>query len=103
MKRRGTIQQIADTLGGIAVFGCIPGSPAERAGVLYGDIILAVDGRPVTTHIDYVERIRHSGDHLTILVFREGDEVEVELDMTERVDMESDEVAEYLAEQGATY
>ncbi len=44
MRRRAEIQAIADTLGGLPVWGCLPGSPAHRAGIGYGDILLEVNG-----------------------------------------------------------
>ncbi|MEM1347945.1 MAG: PDZ domain-containing protein [Myxococcota bacterium] len=99
MKRREDIQKLAEALGGIAVFGCIPDSPAARAGVQYGDILLAVDGHVITSHVDYVDHIRNSGDDLSILVFRNGEEVTLRLDMTERVDLQSKEAVEYISER----
>lgn len=38
--------------GGVAVTGVAPGTPAARAGIQAGDVITAIDGRPVREHDD---------------------------------------------------
>jgi len=35
--------------GGVAISGVVPGGPAEKAGLLRGDLILSVDGQPVSS------------------------------------------------------
>jgi S1-C subfamily serine protease len=35
--------------GGVAINGVVPGGPAEKAGLLRGDLILSVDGQPVSS------------------------------------------------------
>jgi len=49
------------------------GGPADRAGLARGDVIVAVDGRPVTSTLDYVDRVlrRHAGDSVTLTVARD--------------------------------
>jgi S1-C subfamily serine protease len=42
--------------GGIEVGGTRPGSPAERAGFQKGDVVQAIDGKPVTSMAD-LERL----------------------------------------------
>jgi serine protease Do len=51
-----------------------PGSPAERAGLLPYDVIVAIEGTPVSTSNDYVARIYdfRPGDAVTVEVIREG-------------------------------
>lgn len=61
-----------------------PGGPAERAGIEPGDVILAVDGRPVTEADELIVaiRARAPGDAV-VLTVRDGDgerEVRVVLD-----------------------
>lgn len=47
-----------------------PGGPAERAGIRAGDVILAIDGRPVTASDELVVaiRARNPGDAVTLRV-----------------------------------
>jgi WD40 repeat protein len=60
-----------DDPGGVRVQGVTPGSEAERTGLQPGDVITAVDGRPVGATDDLLRFMRTT---------REGDEVEVRLD-----------------------
>ena len=52
----------------------IPGSPAARAGLEAGDLLLAVDGQPTATRDEFVAAIRahQAGDRLSLKV-RRGD------------------------------
>lgn len=54
----------------------IPGSPAEKAGIRAGDIIVALDSRDVTEmHPDlvYKELLGPAGSEITITILREGE------------------------------
>ena len=44
--------QLADTPEGLAVRGVVPGSPAEAAGLVVGDILTTADGTPLTSTTD---------------------------------------------------
>ena len=58
-----------------AIIGEItPDSPAERAGVKEGDIVLSVDGQPITGETSLVAIIRDfaPGERITITVERDG-------------------------------
>lgn len=52
-----------------------PGTPAQRAGVMQGDVIVAVDGRPVTRVSDLQRMIAsyRPGDRVKLDVIRYGD------------------------------
>lgn len=55
----------------ILVAGILPGTPAERAGLKAGDLILAVDGRAVTDRSMLYESIwrRSPGDEITLKLY----------------------------------
>jgi putative serine protease PepD len=64
-----------DDGGSGAIIGEItPDSPAERAGVKEGDIVLSVDGQPITGETSLVAIIRDfaPGERITITVERDG-------------------------------
>jgi S1-C subfamily serine protease len=62
--------------GAAAVF---PGSPAANAGVLEGDVVVAVDGQPVDENHDLSTRIlpHIPGDKVTLSVVRDGRNLEI--------------------------
>jgi two-component system NtrC family sensor kinase len=51
-----------------------PGSPAEKAGVQQGDILLAIDGAPVMTHEQVIATLHHAtrGQELTYAILHAG-------------------------------
>src|SRR6266542_1880421 len=66
---------------GVLVTGIEPSSPAERAGVKAGDIIVGFDGKPVTG-IDDLHRLLASdriGMQTTVVVLRNAEKVELEI------------------------
>ncbi len=56
-----------------------PGSAAESMGLAVGDVIKAIDGRPVATPQDLVEAIRPraAGDAISLTVERAGETLEL--------------------------
>lgn len=79
MINRRNLTQLAGTLGGLPVYGCLPGSPAERAGVRYGDVLLCVDGQRVPTWDAYLAARETSGPTIRVQLFRDGVEFELEI------------------------
>jgi S1-C subfamily serine protease len=71
--------EIAKIYGGLAYLGSIPGSPAEKARLRRGDVVLAVNGMPTPDLAAFLEArgLREGG--ATVRFVRDGVESEVEL------------------------
>ena len=72
--------------GGAEVQEVVAGSPAERAGLGEGDVIVSVDGRPIRTPDDVAEAIadRKPGDAVSIRVKIGAQETERQIELAER-------------------
>ena len=71
--------QIAKIYGGLAFLGALPGSPADRARLRRGDVVVAVNGCP-TPDLSAFLRAREQRDgSATVRFIRDGAENEVEL------------------------
>ena len=74
---------IADSLGvakgGALVADVTPGGPSDAAGIRSGDLILKVEGRPVTTAADLTRQVGviHAGDAIHLQIRRDGQVREV--------------------------
>jgi S1-C subfamily serine protease len=75
MLSRKQLEEIAATVQGIPVWGCLPGSTAAEAGVLYGDIVLAVNGVLTPTIDDYIQARALRKDGYELRLFRAGTEL----------------------------
>lgn len=64
----------------------IPGSPADKAGIVENDIILEVDGEKVTQQNDLMEILSQYkvGDEITLTVWHKGSEKKVDLRLEKR-------------------
>lgn len=71
---------------GIVIEGVEPGSPASRAGLKPGDVITQIDGNPVKTGSDLVDRITHArvGSKVRIAYMRERKEMETNVTVEAR-------------------
>ena len=73
MQSRDDLSKLAGKLGGLPVLGCRPGSPAARAGIRYGDIVLTVNGEPTADWSAFVTaRARNAGE-MVVEIFRDGE------------------------------
>ncbi len=87
---QGVTQELADSFGlkkaqGALVSAVEPKSPANKAGVKTGDIILAVDGRAIESSIDLPRIIGESrpGAAVTLKVWRQGETQELRASLGE--------------------
>lgn len=76
---------LARALDGVPVLGTLSGTPAARAGIRYGDILLEVNGMRTRTVADYIEAKALREDGMEIVVFRAGAEQRSDLAYDENV------------------
>ncbi|WP_162301606.1 S1C family serine protease [Nesterenkonia muleiensis] len=71
------------SVGGLVV-GVAEGSPAEEAGIQTGDIIEAVEGRPIddATNLTAIIREYRQGETITLTVVRDGERTEIDVTLT---------------------
>jgi len=71
---------------GVVVRGVVPGSPAEKARIQPGDIIVAIDGERVTSWNDFVRIImnRRVGETVQISIVRGSQRLTVRVTLAER-------------------
>lgn len=82
--RRDDLEKLAAALGGLAILGCLPDSPAAAAGLRYGDVLLSVNSVPTPNWVAYVKVMneRKKGS-MVVRVFRDGVEAEYALQLEE--------------------
>lgn len=64
----------------------VPGSPADKAGIVENDIILEIDGMKITEDLQLGDIIgmRRTGDTITLKLWRKGDTKDVKVTLEER-------------------
>lgn len=75
------LARLATALGGLPILGCLAGSPAEDAGMRYGDILLALDGKPTSSWDEFLRARNQAGHRIVVRVFRQGQEFDVALEL----------------------
>jgi S1-C subfamily serine protease len=78
------LSRLATVLGGLPISGCLRGSPADRAGIRYGDILLSVDGMRTPSWSEFFEARRRCDGRMTVRVFRSGVEFDVSMELPDR-------------------
>lgn len=75
----GTMPDFAFEGKGVRVQQVMPGSVAETAGIVVGDVVIALEGEPVSDLRSYSELLkRHEpGDEIDVTVLRNGEELTV--------------------------
>lgn len=68
----------------VTINNVVAGSPADKAGLKQGDMILAANDKPIKSPQDLVELVRNSkpGDRVTLSVQRQGEDKPVEIAVT---------------------
>ena len=69
---------------GLLVRGVVEGSPAERAGVERGDLLVRAGDRPLAGMDDLFEALDRAGDTLALAVLRGAEEHELKVDLQRR-------------------
>jgi S1-C subfamily serine protease len=71
---------------GAYVTRVVPGSPADKAGIKAGDIIVGIDGKPVKSMDDVLGGVRthHVGEKVSITYYSGGSKKTVELTLAEK-------------------
>lgn len=82
----GTMPDFAFEGPGVKVDSVVPGSPAEKAGVRAGDVLLALDGAEVASLRDYSEKLKgmSPGQSVRATLRRDGKALEVAVTLVER-------------------
>lgn len=80
MRSRAELDHMARILQGIAVWGCLPGSPGQKAGINYGDIVLSVNGMKTSNLSQYLAARSLRRDGAEVVLFRDGIERSVNLE-----------------------
>ncbi|MCS6831928.1 MAG: PDZ domain-containing protein, partial [bacterium] len=71
---------------GLRLSGVREGSPAQKAGLRSGDVIVRFGSYPVQNIYDYMDALNRykPGDTVTVVVVRDGEEVELTLTIEAR-------------------
>ena len=82
----GTMPDFSFEGPGVKVEGVVPGSPAEKAGVKAGDVVLKLDGKDVANLRDFSEKLKGMtpGQVVKATLRRDGKDLEVAVTLVER-------------------
>jgi len=98
MYRSAELSKLAMALGGIPILGCRRDSPAGRAGLTYGDVLLAVNGMPTPDWASFIEARALSSTTMRVEVFRDGLHLHLELALDTNPIDPQDLLAELIAD-----
>jgi serine protease Do len=71
---------------GLTITEIMEGSPAEKAGLMVDDVVMAVNNVSITTKIDYNEEIKKylPGDTVEFIVIRNNNEIKIQVTFDEK-------------------
>lgn len=81
MRNLEDLYEIARVLGGIPILACAPGSPAHKAGIRYGDILVRMNGRDTRDLSGYIEAREIDGARVPVTIVRDGHELELVMEL----------------------
>ncbi len=86
----GTIPDYAAEVKGVKLTGVREGSPAEKAGIREGDIIVEFGGQQIQNVYDYTYRLQQHkpGDVVTVVVLRENKRTSLQVTLEKRASAE---------------
>lgn len=87
MTTKEELLRLASAMNGLSILGCLPDSPAHRAGLRYGDVVLEVNGVPTPDWVAYLRAVNTRSRQMTVRYLRGGEEhfVVLELDAEREV------------------
>jgi PDZ domain/Peptidase family M28 len=82
----GSIPDFGQTENGVKFSDVKPGSPAAKAGLKGGDVLIQFGDKPIKNLYDFTDALRRSkvGDVVPVTVLRDGKELKVEVKLEQR-------------------
>ena len=82
----GSIPDFGQTENGVKFSDVKPGSPAAKAGLKAGDVLIQFGDKPIKNLYDFTDALRRSkvGDVVPVTVLREGKELKVDVKLEQR-------------------
>ncbi len=82
----GSIPDFSDDIAGVRFAAIREGSPAARAGLRAGDVLIEFDGRPIENLVDftYALRSKKPGDEVEVVVLRDARQVKARVRLEQR-------------------
>lgn len=89
MLDRNELTKLATAMGGLPVIACRHGSPADRAGVRYGDIVLAVNDVKTPDWAAFIEARKADSEKMKVELFRDGASVTIEIPLSSQAPVDT--------------
>lgn len=68
---------------GVTVHGIFPGSPADKAGIKSGDVLIAVNDSPLMTMQDYIDSCNSRGERQVFDILRNNKLIQISINWKE--------------------